>query len=343
MEIIILDKDLNKLALIEDADVIWTTRFYDVGDFEIYVAASTQKINLLQIGFYVMRTDDDQIGVIEDLQIEYEEQSGEFLKATGRFVECLLERRIVWEQTRLSGTAENGLRNLINTNIINPTDSKRKIPKIELGNVQGFTERLDAQYTGDNLLEINKNVALQNNTGFKFKLENGAFKFELYKGKDRSYNQNANTYVVFSDEYDNLISSEYQHVTSLKRNCIVVAGEGEGAARRRAVIGVNEEGLDRYELFVDAKDISSNSGEIDASEYEAALIAKGNESIVTITQAFTGQVDLERSYKYKRDFFVGDIVTIENKNWGIFINSRIIEIIESFDNSGYKITPTFGA
>lgn len=341
MDIYVSDKNFKKIAVIEDASVIWVTRYYDVGDFEIYVGATSEYINILQSGNYVERLDDDKVGIIEDIKITYDDEGTEYLTATGRFAESILERRIVWQQTQLSGTAENGLRNLINNNIINPTIAARKIPIIELGSVKGYTDRLDAQYTGDNILQINKDVAIANQTGFRFNFTGSKFQYELYKGTDRSYNQNTNTYVVFSDKYDNLLTSEYELNTSNLKNVALVAGEGEGTARKTVIVGSGT-GLDRYETFVDARNLSTNNGEITASEYNKSLNEKGLENIVTITQAFTGEVDLEQNYKYKEDFFLGDVVTIENSKWGIFINSRIIEITESEDENGYKITPTFG-
>ena len=341
MDIYISNSNFEKIAVIEDASVIWVKRYYDVGDFEIYVGATEEYTNILKSGNYVERLDDDSIGIIENIKITYDDEGAEYLTATGRFAESLLERRIVWKQTQLAGTAENGLRNLINNNIINPTITDRKIPIIELGEIKGYTDRLDAQYTGDNILDINKNVAIANQTGFKFNFTGIKFKYELYKGIDRSYNQSNNPFVVFSDKYDNLLTSEYELNTANIKNVALVAGEGEGTARKTAVVGSGT-GLNRYEVFVDAKNISSNEGEISESEYNKALNEKGLENIVTITQAFTGEVDLEQNYKYKKDFFLGDIVTIENSKWGIFINSRIIEITESEDESGYKITPTFG-
>lgn len=341
MDIYVMNKSFEKIAVIEDASVIWVSRYYDVGDFEIYVGATKEYINILQSGNYVSRLDDDKIGIIEDIKITYDSEGTEYLTATGRFAESILERRIVWQQTQLAGTAENGLRNLINNNIINPTISARKIPIIELGSVKGYTDRLDAQYTGDNILEVNKKVSIATQTGFKFDFTGSKFKYELYKGIDRSYNQEQNSYVVFSDKYDNLLQSEYELNTSKLKNVALVAGEGEGTARKTLAIG-NGTGLDRYEIFVDARNLSTNNEEITESEYNNALKEKGLENIVTITQAFTGEVDLEQNYKYKKDFFLGDIVTIENSKWGIFINSRIIEITESEDESGYKITPTFG-
>ena len=343
MDIYIRNKNFERIAVIEDASVIWTKRYYDVGDFEIYVGANESYVNILQSGNYVERLDDDSVGIIEDIKITYDDEGAEYLTATGRFSESILERRIVWQQTQLSGTAENGLRNLINNNMINPAIADRKIPIIELGAVKGYTDRLDAQYTGDNILQINKDVAIANQTGFKFNFAENEqkFKYELYKGTDRSYNQTTNPYVVFSDKYDNLLTSEYELNTSNLKNVALVAGEGEGTARKTVTVGSGA-GLDRYELFVDARNLSTNNGEISTNEYNQALNEKGLENIVTITQAFTGEVDLQQNYKYKEDFFLGDIVTIENSKWGIFINSRIIEITESEDENGYKITPTFG-
>ena len=45
-------------------------------------------------------------------------------------------------------------------------------------------------------------------------------------------------------------------------------------------------------------------------------------------------------YKYKEDYNLGDIVNIVNE-FGISINARITEIIESQDDNGYTIEPTF--
>ena len=64
--------------------------------------------------------------------------------------------------------------------------------------------------------------------------------------------------------------------------------------------------------------------------------------ITSFTAAFTGVVDF-RNIEYKKDVFIGDICVIENTKWGIYINSRLVEVIESIDESGqYTITPTFG-
>ena len=66
-------------------------------------------------------------------------------------------------------------------------------------------------------------------------------------------------------------------------------------------------------------------------------------SETAMTQAFDGEVSMNVNYQYRKDYQLGDIVTIENERWGISINSRIIEVMESEDENGYIVTPTFGA
>ena len=69
---------------------------------------------------------------------------------------------------------------------------------------------------------------------------------------------------------------------------------------------------------------------------------EGNEELVGINEAFSGEVSLQ-GYAYKKDFFLGDVVTIQKTNWnGIYINARVIEVIESEDQNGKTTVLTFG-
>ena len=89
--------------------------------------------------------------------------------------------------------------------------------------------------------------------------------------------------------------------------------------------------------------MSTNNGDITNDEYYAQMREEGLENITQITKAFEGTVYFD-NIEYKKDVSVGDIVVIENSKWGIFINSRLIEVIESVDESGsYQVVPTFGA
>lgn len=344
IEPIILDKEFNEIAVIDDyISLIWTTRYYLCGDFEICIDVSKANKELFQKDYYIKREDDDNIGIIESIEVKTDEDNHETAIISGRFLSSVLSRRIIAVQTQLNGPVGSGIYNLISDNVINPVINERKIDNFICGNMD-IKERIEAQYTGKNLLETVEAICESYHIGFKTVIdENNNMKFYLYKGIDRSYNQEENPHVIFSDEYDNLLSSLYKEEYQGMKTDILVAGEGEGLERRTLWVSPeSKKGLERYEFYQDQRNISSNGENISDEEYMNQLKEEGLETITSFTTAFEGQVYFD-NLVYKKDVFLGDICTIQNNQWGIYINSRLVEVIESIDESGnYTINPTFG-
>ena len=343
MELYIRNQLFELVGVIDNAaSIIWTNRFYEAGDFEIYLAANAFSIELLKPDFYVTRTDDDMVGIIENIKLTTDEEQGDYLTVTGHCAKALLKRRIVWEQTNIFGTVENGIRKLVNENAIAPIITSRKIPRFALSEPRGFTDRVDRQFTGNNLYEVIVELCRTYRYGWKITWndQKSLFELEIYKGIDRSDSQDENPHVKFSPEFDNLVSSEYALNSDNYKNVALVAGEGEGTARKTQEIG-EAEGLDRFETYVDARDVSSNDGEIDATTYNQLLHEKGYEilSEAVISETFSGEVISGQTYSYKRDYFLGDTVTTENQ-YNMAIDTQVTEIIESEDQEGYKVIPT---
>lgn len=344
IEPIIMNRNFEKLAVIDDySSFIWTTRYYKCGDFEIVLPVDSKYLEFIQRGFYIIRDDDEHIGIIQDFTLSRDEENKEKMIITGQFAATILSRRIIAVQTQLHGTVSAGISALITDNIISPIIPARKIPNFTILPT-AFTERLEAQYTGKNLMTVIEDICEANHIGFDVSLtEKNEFQFKLFKGIDRSYNQSENPHVVFSDEYDNLLSSEYIESSSSLVTDVLVAGEGEGLDRKTLWVSRNNPtGLDRYELYQDQRNMSTNEGAISDDEYYAQMKEEGFENITTITTAFEGTVYFD-NVEYRKDVYIGDIVVIENTKWNVFINSRLIEVIESVDESGkYEVIPTFG-
>lgn len=342
MDIYVKNTAYELVGLIDTASsVIWTERYADAGDFEIYIKASADIINMLQKGYYLEKQDSDRAMVIETGEIKTDTENGNFMTFGGRSLETILSRRIVWKQTNFTGNAEDAVRKLINDNFISPEIPERKIPNMRLGTKQGFTEKIDMQVTGETVEDTVKKICKEFGWGYKITLEGTDFVFSLYKGTDRSYQQDQVPYVTFSPEFDNLINSDYLFNTKDYKNVALVAGEGEGTARKTKAVG-NAQGLERREIYVDSRNTSSNNGEITGEEYEAALEAEGTQTLAehTVTESFEGEVNYQTPYVYKTDFFMGDIVEVVNE-YGISATPRISEVIESEDKTGHSIIPTF--
>ena len=340
---VIMNDQFERLAIIDDySSFIWSTRYYTTGDFQLIVNADDKYMNLFVKGYYVVRDDDENVGIIETITIDRNEDGNDVMVVKGRFLDSIIARRIIAVQTTVSGKISACIEQLLDENIINPDDSDRQISNFIIDSYEIATT-MQAQYTGKNLLETISNICETYGIGYKVTLNSdNEFVFQLYEGVDRTYDQSVNTWVIFSDTYDNLLSSQYEENYSNVVNAVLVAGEGEGLDRTTAWITDGSTGLERYELYKDQRNIRSDEGEIPAEEYTKLLQESGKESMTKYTSAFTGVVYFD-NIRYKTDVNIGDICVIENAKWGISINSRLVEVIESVSETGeYSIIPTFG-
>ena len=340
---VIMNDQFERLAIIDDySSFIWSTRYYTTGDFQLIVNADDKYMNLFVKGYYVVRDDDENVGIIETITIDLNEDGNDVMVVKGRFLDSIIARRIIAVQTTVSGKISACIEQLLDENIINPDDSDRQISNFIIDSYEIATT-MQAQYTGKNLLETISNICETYGIGYKVTLNSdNEFVFQLYEGVDRTYDQSVNTWVIFSDTYDNLLSSQYEENYSNVVNAVLVAGEGEGLDRTTAWITDGSTGLERYELYKDQRNIRSDEGEIPAEEYTKLLQESGKESMTKYTSAFTGVVYFD-NIRYKTDVNIGDICVIENAKWGISINSRLVEVIESVSETGeYSIIPTFG-
>lgn len=341
------------------SSLLWDVEYYQCGKFEVYIAANPQNIEVFQTGRIVGRNDDNRhFGIIESVQIETDAENGDYLTVSGRFLMCLLERRIIHPTLNITAqTAYSDIvRNAITLNAIQ--NDNRHIPGLSLGSVSGLcwkqTATLQVSYA--NLMEWiyticvkiegTANIRLVKDSGEQYKMV-----LDLSQGADRSLMQEENPHVVFSDAYSNLLSFSYAADSSITRNFAYVFGQGKGAERKRTTFCVDAEPsyLDRYELYVDADDISETEqveGEtlpIPEEKYIELLKTRGSEKLVLPQTASESEIAAHNTqYQYNKDYFVGDYVTVEHKRFGMIQpKMQLIGMIEGFDRNGRSLTPTF--
>lgn len=265
MDLIVLNTNLDAITIIDTYEsFIWTDRYYQYGDFELYASITGNLLSYLKQGYYLQKRDSDRLMIIEKILINSDIEYGDHVTVTGRSLESILDRRVIWGQMTLSGNLQDSIESLLDACIISPSNTNRKISNFifnESTDPKITSLTISAQYTGDNLYDAIQKICEQAGIGFKVTLnDRKQFVFELYAGTDRSYEQTTVPYVIFSPTFDNVISTNYIESKSSLKNVALVGGEGEGAARRYTAVG-NLSGLDRRELFVDARDISSDIDE----------------------------------------------------------------------------------
>ena len=349
MDLIVLNTNLDAVSIVDTYEsFIWTDRYYKYGDFELYAAMRDGILNYIRQDYYLQSRDSEHVMIIEKLLISSDVEDGNHITITGRSLESILDRRIIWGQKTLSGNLQNGIKTLLNESIISPTDKNRKIDNFifEESTDPAITKlTIEAQYTGDNLYDVIQKICEERNIGFKVTLnDKKQFVFKLYAGTNRSYNQTEVPYVIFSPNFENIINSNYVESKSSLKNITLVGGEGEGAARKYTTVGGGS-GLNRRELFTDARDISSDIGNgnvLTDAEYTAQLKQRGKEKLAENTDitSFEGQVETTVMFKYGEDFFNGDVIQIANE-YGHETTARILEIVISENEEGISVYPTF--
>ena len=185
------------------SSLLWDIEFYQCGCFEVYIAASPQNVSIFQRGRIVARSDDAQhFGIIESLQLETDAEKGDYLTVTGRFLACLLERRIIYPTITANGSYEDIVRKVLSRNVISA--GIRNLPGFSMGTVSGDcwqnTARMQVSY--DNILEWLYSLCETIGGSANVRLDGNALKCELFSGTDRSLLQDDNPHIVFSDAYN---------------------------------------------------------------------------------------------------------------------------------------------
>lgn len=274
--------DTNVIGIIDTASIIWHSKYFGVGVFEIHATATPEIISLLKSGRYITRPDNDDVGITEKIYIPDNINDGATITASGRFVKSILDRRIIYnltgnsnKATILRGNVENAVREVVKSNAIAcPFDSKRNIAGLALGDLANIPlvivdangNAAEKQVTYENLLTYTDGVLEEYGIAAKCILRYGKFLYTVYSGVDRSIGNNGgNMPIVFSKEFDNLTSSEYTYDDSTEKNVALIGGEGEGVYRFYSLLTKGESDLQRREKFIDASSIKKT---VKASELQ---------------------------------------------------------------------------
>ena len=357
-EIYVLNSDLECVAVLDYySSFIWTDRYYEAGEFELCLPVTAKYAQSIKKDQYLRIPSSNRMMVVESIKMETDSEEGNNFYITGRSIESILDRRIVWKQTNVNGSVQNAIHSIINEAIINPTDSRRKIDNFVF--VESTDPRVTtvnytqvAQYMGDSIYDVVKKVCQSYHLGFKIEYVDGNFEFGLYAGTDRSYDQTFNSYVVFSPNTDNLQNSNYLESIKKYKNVLRIAGEGEGATQTFITHYLEFDddhasekvGLERREIYVDCHDVSSiTDGDtvMDVQQYANVLVQKGVEKLVDLVPetAFEGEIDSTIMFKYQTDFEVGDICEIRNE-FGMNDQVRVTEVVQTWEADGYTCIPT---
>jgi hypothetical protein len=300
----------------------------------LHAPITDKNLELLVEGNIIYKKGSREAGVIEDIEKEESDIKNE-ITVKGSFLSSYMNGRLIKTTVNFSGKIEVAMRQLLSGAI--------PIPLVELGFLNGFTDTVEFQATMKNLLTYETKLSKAGTIGYRFTPDfvNHKIIFETYKGKDRTISQGINNRVIFSEKYNNLNNAIYKYNNQKYKTCAIVGGEGEGSNRVYYTLGGGE-GLNLREMFVDAKDISSEG--LTTEEYKAKLLQRAQEALndAIISESLECETEAEINFKYKVNYDLGDIVTVKKKKWGLYMNQRITQLQEVYEFGGMYVVPTLG-
>lgn len=343
MTLHIFDTDFVRRGIISSyLSIQWSEDYYDRGDFTLICVDSAENIALLKQGYYVYRSDKQTAMIIR--HIKYISADNQII-VKGYTTLDLIKERIIYK-TQSVYNVESGMISLINQN----TQGNRIIERFTTAPIKGFTEIFDTQFTGTNLLEALTQLGTESEIGFYmlFDHKNKQHVFTPYKGVNRIAGQREIRPIIFSADLRNLNNVTITDDISFYRNVAYVAGGGENEERRWVIVNDQEfSGMDRFELYVDARDLQQTTYEdgeeiiYSDAEYVQILTARGIKKLNEYLKIETFVAEVN-PIGFGSDYYLGDVVSCKSDKYGVRFNTRILAYSEQSEGGLYKLSLTMG-
>lgn len=363
MEFFVLDKSFKVVDIVDEFEsVIWTERFSAYGDFEFYVRASIENIQRFPKGYYLFYPNSVSTMVIDHVKITSDLEDGDHLVVSGRSLESLLLRRVIPKKVTYKGDIQTAIQTILNENVINPTESRRKINNFVFeknNNLPDTSSETDDGYEfdGDTVYDAIKTILDSKKYGFRLSLKTAdrwidtKMTFRITNGTDHSYEQDKNPYVVFSSNYGNLISSDTTMDYRELYNAAYVGGSeirnDDGSIKRLVAYVPNRDGSigwDYHETFYSGLSVQQNDDKgnpLPDSTVLNSLKSEGKKELKKVGSGITfdAEVSSTTGMVYNEDYTIGDIVQFEN-SYNMAYPAKITEYIRNWDTNGYNEYPT---
>ena len=329
----------------------------EIGKFTINVMFDKENLYLMDKtkNYYVL-LDDDVFGIIESVKRESDSETSKVFTIKGSLALKLLEYRVIEGQVTFKGKSYKYIEELVKQNLIMSDDSNRNIAlAVEFEDEERLKQicsTVDKQVTGGSLWDEISEIVEADKLRIILKPNIVVIDTEhpqnidgwtliIGAGEDRTRHRanNAVSTVMFSQSLSNIANTDYIVDRSKLRNTVYIAGEGEGTDRKWYNIDVNSDitfgerkGWNRKELWVDARDIQSeqDNKKLTDAEYEELMKQRADEKAKDndLSEEYKATVtDITKQYTYKKDYHIGDFVTIADEELRMEIDAQITNVI----------------
>lgn len=362
----VFDKNLKKINTIRKYTLAqYVDKFREIGTFKILAQFVDENLYLLSDEQFYILFDGRIFGRVDKVLKDSDSEYDKTIEITGQLAPVFFTQRVNYKTIAYKGTTAKYIGALISHNI--PTD--KTDPRYLKINVHYDNEsyldancrKIERTKTGGYMWDEMQLALEQDNLGIFFEpdfttigqtisdddgVQIDAWTLVISAGTDRTRgNDKGNTPVIFSQNISNIQRSTYALQSEDYCNSAVVAGEGEGDARKWFTFDINTKekkfeaahGFGLRELYIDARDVQSKDSDGNATmtdaEYEQELHNRADSKAVDamLSKAYSSTViTSDERYVYNRDYYKGDIVTVVDNELGIMLDAQITSVTKTY-------------
>lgn len=339
MDIKILDKDFNFVAMIDDfVSVAINRKYADTESIAITINSKKANTEYLVAGNFVFI--DDKLNKFFRIYNTKKtlNEKGVNITATGFSIMQMFKQRITIPPTgqeieKYTAKTETIIKNYINTNCINAVDVGMNFKNIAIAVSKNLGSNITDETRYKNLYDEVIRILTIDNLGIKSTFDTSTKKliFDVYIGKDKTTgNTDGNNPIIFSQDFDNILEVTIENTETTIQNYAVVAGQGEGVARTIEYVSDSKTCEDRHVFFIDARETVTRP----------ELITKGQSQLILPSYYIDAVINPFAQPKYEQDYDIGDIVTVVID--GLKLNTRIVELTETYQGNSFDLNIIFG-
>lgn len=329
--------------------------FYTPGSFEIRIQTGTRYAD--QLRKYRAVKIGDFTGIIDELKIE-EEGARNITTVTGWDLKGILANRITVppQYTTISGTAgfdavtgstETCIKHFVENNITAALQTGRNVPGFVVAEDQQ-RGRPDDKYMSrfELLSEVVRKLGEDAKIGYDvtLDLENHHIVFDVLEPTVRTAEQTDVPPIVFEKDRRNVLSLQYSSSDASLKNIFyatMAGAEFEDDALTMTYWREDEEettGLRRRETHMEITAESPTPGqEYDELKRLALVQANDLKDVETLECGIT-----DVRYQYGRDYFLGDFVTVRDREIGIVMHTQITGMTTEYSGASVRRSAVFG-
>lgn len=332
---IITNQQREPLDVFDAYDSIkWSRSLFKPSAFELVVNINLIEQTAFELGNLILINEEQQFGfsdigrmyMIEQMESQLDEngKETELITVTGRSIGGMFEERIILPPTGeefliFSGNAENVIKSFVKNTAGSLSAGFRRIPDLYIPPNQDRGDFITYKGRFEQLSEVLEKVGKATGVGWEveFNLDENRFELSVIPPIDKTAGSEQPTFLDV--DFETILSQSLLRTQLEKKTVAVVGGAGEGVQREVITTRLTDDipsGFERKETFVDAGNL----------EEEEDLIFTGQDELRETEQEDVVEAEFNPvgSYDYPDDIDLGDVITLQNKKWGVDIDLQVV-------------------